>query len=341
MIYDKPIFFEKNRVYRTYKGGKLMGEFLGDETCDGNYPEEWIASAVEAKNSIQRKQKEGISKVKDSDFYLDDLIDAYPHEILGEKKDLGVLIKFLDSSVRLPVQAHPDKEFSMKYFNSSHGKEESWIILATRPGGCVYFGFKEGVTREMFSKAVDDSKTDMAAMEKLLIRHDVKPGDVIFVPAKTVHAIGAGCLILEVQEPTDFTIQPEHWCDGIKLSEKDMYMGLDKETSLDCFKYAQTELLKFQPAILDQKKGFRREMLIGKNQTDNFGVNKITIEIEGGSYMPEISAGVYVILSGSGEVFDEESQHSVKQGDYFLLPHNAVGKCKISGNMTVAECFGL
>ena len=124
---------------------------------------------------------------------------------LGDKKEIGILVKYLDSAIRLPVQAHPDKAFSRKYFDSEHGKEESWIVLDKREGGCIYFGFKDGVTKEQFSKAIEESKNDKYAMERLLVRHDVEPGDVIFVPAKAVHAIGAGCLILEVQEPTDFT----------------------------------------------------------------------------------------------------------------------------------------
>ena len=337
MIYDNPIFFEKNRVYRAYKGGKLLGSFVGDGSDDGNYPEEWIASAVEAASCTSSVEKEGVSVTADGGFYLDELISKYRREILGDRTELGVLIKFLDSAIRLPVQAHPDKEYSLKYFNSTHGKEESWIILATRLGGCVYFGFKDGVTREMFSKAIDDSETDPDAMERLLVKYEVTPGDVMFVPAKTVHAIGAGCLILEVQEPTDFTIQPEHMCGDIKLTQQEMYMGLGKETSLDCFKYVQTPLVKEQPGILEQTNNVRREMLIGKKQTDNFGVNRITLN--NCSYSPDISAGVYIVLSGSGAVTGPDVSRQIKQGDYFLLPHNAVGKCLISGTMTVAECF--
>ena len=61
MIYDNPIFFDKNRVYRAYKGGKLLGSFVGEESEDGNFPEEWIASTVNAINGTVHKKKEGIS----------------------------------------------------------------------------------------------------------------------------------------------------------------------------------------------------------------------------------------------------------------------------------------
>ena len=77
-----------------------------------------------------------------------------------------------------------------------------------------------------------------SAMERLLNRIPVKTGDVYFIPAKAVHAIGAGCLILEVQEPTDFTIQPERWCGDYHLNDNEMYIGLSKEDALGVFDYS-------------------------------------------------------------------------------------------------------
>ena len=73
--------------------------------------------------------------------------------------------------------------------------------------------------------------TDKDAMERIMEYSEPKIGDVYLVPAKTVHAIGAGCLILEVQEPTDYTIQPEHWCDEYELSDDEMYIGLSDGTN--------------------------------------------------------------------------------------------------------------
>ena len=81
----------------------------------------------------------------------------------------------------------------------------------------------------------------------------------------------------------------------------------------------------------------RREMLIGKNQTENFGINRITLK--NSSFTPDASAGVYVVISGNGTVTAPDVKRKIKRGDYFLLPHNAVGKCVIDGNLTVAECF--
>ena len=116
-VYEKPIFFENNRVYRVYTGGNLLGKYFGMEETDGFYPEEWIASAVSAIPADGQPVNAGISKIEGTNIGLDELLEKYPSEILGTKKELGILVKFLDSAIRLPVQAHPDKTFSMKYFS--------------------------------------------------------------------------------------------------------------------------------------------------------------------------------------------------------------------------------
>lgn len=202
----KPIFFERNRVGRVYTGGKLFHGFFGDEAVDGFMPEEWIASSVKALNKEMASEKEGVSRIKGTDIYFDELLEKYPLEMLGSSRKMRILVKILDSAVRLPAQAHPDKAFSKKHFNSEYGKTESWIILDKRPGARIYFGFRDGVDEETFKRAIDASEYDKDAMERLMEYSEPQIGDVYLVPAKTVHAIGAGCLILEVQEPTDFTI---------------------------------------------------------------------------------------------------------------------------------------
>ncbi len=336
-IYEKPLFFFKNRVYRVYKGGKLLGKFLNDDSKDSFYPEEWIASAVKAIDIDSKDKKAGVSVIKDTNQYLDDLIKEFPKEILGDKKEIGILVKYLDSAIRLPVQAHPDKEFSKQYFNSEHGKEECWIVLDKRKNACVYFGFKEGVTKEKFSKAIEESKDNKDIMETLLVKHEVNPGDIILVPAKTVHAIGAGCLILEIQEPTDFTIQPEYHCGDIKLTHDDMYIGLDKKTALECFDFKPVNNVKIEAQCITNDKGMKIEKLIGKKHTDNFGINKITLT--NGEFVLTKSAGIYIIIDGNGEITGKDYNKKLKKGDYFLLPHIARNKYKITGKITIIECF--
>ena len=336
----EPIFFERNRVGRVYSGGKLFHGFFGDDAVDGFLPEEWVASSVKALNKEMASPKEGVSKIKNSEMYFDELLEKYPLELLGSSKKMRILVKLLDSAVRLPAQAHPDKEFSKKHFNSEYGKTESWIVLDTRPGARIYFGFKDGVDKAVFSAAVDASETDKDAMERLMEYSEPEVGDVFLVPAKTVHAIGAGCLILEIQEPTDFTIQPERWCDEYKLSDNEMYIGLSKEDALECFKFEKAPDTKLAPKTVVDCDGVKVEEVITPDDTDCFVINRITLS--GGEHRINVddSYGVYIVTKGSGELIGEGYSRGIKKGDYFFMPACEMGKFSLKGdNLEVVECW--
>lgn len=336
---NKPIFFERNRVGRVYSGGKLFHGFFGDEAVDGFLPEEWIASAVTALNKEKASEEEGVSKLRDSEIYFDELLKKYPEEMLGSSRKMRTLVKILDSAVRLPAQAHPDKAFSRKYFNSEYGKTESWIVLDTRPGAKIYFGFKDGIDKETFVAAIDESKTDKGVMERLMEYSEPKVGDVYLVPAKTVHAIGAGCLILEVQEPTDFTIQPEHWCDEYELNEQEMYIGLSKEEAVECFDFGKAPDTRLTPRIVSDVDGVKIEKVITPQDTDCFIINRITLS--GGECRMSIhdSYGVYIVTGGCGKLVGEDYSKDIKKGDYFFVPCCAMDKFSLTGELEVIECW--
>ncbi len=343
-IASQPVFFEKNRVFRVYTGGKLFSEFFSDNSEDSFYPEEWICSSTKALNEGSTDEFEGLSTVKGTTIHFDELIAEQKELMLGNRNGLDVLVKALDSAIRLPVQAHPDKAFSRVNFNSDFGKAESWLVLGAREGACIYFGFKEGVTPEEFEDAVRKSETDKTAMEKLLNKIPVSVGDVYFIPARAVHAIGYGCLILEVQEPTDFTIQPERWCGDYRLSDNEMYIGLEKQTALSVFDYSYNldKVLKEcrkTPTVIYENEGCKKECLIGKDDTPCFGVERYVIN----SGETESLAGpcVYVVTDGEGALTGDNYEKSLKKGDYFFMPCscNEKFKVKTQGNLTLAVCL--
>ncbi len=335
----KPIFFERNRVGRVYTGGKLFAGFFGDEAVDGFLPEEWIASNVRAINKDSKDENEGISKVKDTDIYFDKLLDKYYDELLGKGNSFRILVKALDSAIRLPAQAHPDKAFSKKHFGSEYGKTECWTILDTRPDAKIFFGFKNGVTKEDFERAIDESETDMDAMERLMEWVTPKKGEVYFVPARTVHAIGKGCLILEVQEPTDFTIQPEHYCGDYKLNDREMYMGLSREAAVSCFDFGPAPESKLSPKAQISSSDIVKEEIVGPDITDCFVINRI--KLIDGSYLADIkdSYAIYIVTEGEGEISGNNYNKKIKKGDYFFMPFIAMGNFKMSGNMEIIECY--
>lgn len=336
---EKPLFFERNRVRRVYTGGKLLGKIWNEESTDGFFPEEWIASSVKAINKEIISEKDGISKIEGSNIYFDELLQNYPEEICGSRKQMRILVKILDSAIRLPAQAHPDQAFSKKYFHSEYGKTESWLILETRPEAKLYFGFKEGVNEKSFSEAIDESVENVNVMEDLMCYRVPSKNEVYFVPAKTVHAIGAGCLILEIQEPTDFTIQPEHWCGDYKLDEQEMYLGLSKEKAIECFDFKKAPDTKMIPKIIFEEKNVIVENLIGKNVTECFVINRI--RLNDGKIILNIpnSYGVYIVTEGEGVLKSDAYERKIKKGDYFLMPCCLMSKYYIEGKLEIIECW--
>lgn len=341
--WEAPLFFRRNRVFRVYQGGKLFGDFLGDEPVDGNEPEEWICSSVHAINPGHTDPLEGISLRLEDGAPFHALLEANPQAFLGERRDIGVLVKFLDSAIRLPMQVHPTREYSRAHFNSPYGKAESWLILATRPDACIYFGFSRAVTREEFRAAVAASEKDPEAMTQFVNRVPVKTGDVFFVPAGVIHAIGAGCLLLEAQEPTDFTIQPEYWCGEYHLSAQEMYLGLSAETALDCFdftRYGQevVEQSRKTPRVLREANGLRVEGLIGPEDTPCFSMTRYCLN--GGTAPLEALASIWICVEGSGEVHGADYRRTLRRGDYFFLPAAAKNYEIYGENLQIVCCMG-
>ena len=347
---NQPIFFERNRTFRVYLGGKLFSDFFGDAPEDGFFPEEWIASGVRALNKESHGEREGVSRVKGLDLYFDDLLAQHKRALLGTGEKLRILVKILDSAIRLPAQAHPDRAFSKEHFHSEYGKTESWLILGTRPDAKIFFGFREDVKREDLVRAIEQSETECDAMEELLLPICPEVGEVYLVPAKTAHAIGKGCLILEIQEPTDFTIQPERWCGDYRLSDEEMYLGIDKEVALDCFSFGATPKAKCEPLTTFVDNFCKIEELIGEEQTDCFVIRRITLT--GGEYEMALcdTYGIYIVIDGEGEisecapsaqdsVWGNPYTHPLKKGDYFFLGACAMGKYRLRGQLTVVECY--
>ena len=342
MLYNQPIFFEKNRVGRVYRGGALFSQFFSDDSVDGNEPEEWIASRVESMKGATRAN-EGLSVIKGTNVFFRDLINEYKTEMLGENGSFDVLTKMLDSAIRLPAQTHPTREFAREHFNSEFGKTEMWIVMGKRENAKLYFGFKDGVTREDLEKASEASETDRNAMTVLMNELPVNIGDVYLIPAGIIHAIGAGCLILEVQEPTDFTIEPERFCGDHKLTDHEMYLGLDKKTAFDCFDMtgsgeAVIKRGKMEPVVKFDDENARYEKLVDENDTPCFSCNNIIVKKE---FLLKNGPAVYVVTKGEGVIKGESKEFAIKKGDYFFLPHFAKDKFSVvtETGVELAECF--
>ena len=114
--------------------------------------------------------------------------------------DLPLLVKFIFTSEKLSVQVHPDDAYARENHNGSRGKTEMWHILAAEPGAKIAAGFRQQITAQ---RLVEASRS--GEIENLLEWFEAKPGDTFFIPAGTVHAIGAGLTLCEIQQHSDVT----------------------------------------------------------------------------------------------------------------------------------------
>jgi len=343
-IVRQPIFFERNRVYRIYSGGKSFSNIFGtDETSDNMFPEEWVASKVKAINPKYFGERDGISVVYGTKIFFDDLLRDFGSELLGNRK-YDCLVKFLDSSIRLPFQVHPTREFAKKYFQSNYGKTEAWLVVETRPNAKIFFGFNRKITKEELSALEERSETEKDIMSTILAGVDANVGDVYLINAGLIHAIGAGCTIIEVQEPTDFTIQPESWCGDYHISKDERYIGLDKSKALDCINFdlygeSAIKSAKICPKVEIATSSYKKENLITYEDTTCFAENRHTLNC--GEFVMNYAPSVWIMLDGEAQINGENYCKALKAGDYFFLPYSAENKftLKSVSKAVLIECL--
>lgn len=330
----KPIIQKETRVTRTYRGGKLLDEFLGKAAgTDSFKPEDWISSFVEAKNK-DYVPNEGITVVEfeGKERYITDVADS---SCFGNgRKESGVLIKLLDSAERLGIQVHPTPEYAMKFFNTPFGKTECWHILGTRNADtetpCVYLGFKEWVTKEKWRELFE--RQDIEGMLDALHRFEVKKGDTILVKGGTPHAIGGGCFMLEIQEPTDYTMRVEKTSvAGERLTPEQIHYGVGEQNMLECFDYTPrtkeetASMFILKPSVTINEK-YTLSELVSYHDTECFRLSKVSGRYK---FTPD-SFVTLVITEGSGSVTTDEAKLSVKKGDKLFVPAGS-GEIEING----------
>lgn len=138
---------------------------------------------------------------------LGQITESHRQWLLGEGFDkLPLLLKYLDCQKVLSVQVHPDDTYAQKMSPPDWGKTEAWYILDSQPGSVLYAGLKPGVTRQDLAQAVKQGTTD-----ECLHRIHPSAGDCIFIPAGTVHALGAGLLVAEIQQASNATFRLFDW----------------------------------------------------------------------------------------------------------------------------------
>ncbi|MEH7250680.1 type I phosphomannose isomerase catalytic subunit [Neobacillus niacini] len=337
-IHLKPFKLSRNRVWRTYSGGECLEKWQGiSNPKDSFFPEEWVASTVIASNVGREEYVEGLSKIEfesGNSLTLKELIELYPIEILGRKhyskydSKTAVLVKVLDAGERLTIQVHPDREFAKSAFHSQFGKTEAWYILEGRmidgEEPYVLLGFKPGTTKEKWKKLFENQ--NIPGMMNALHKIPVQSGDVFLVEGGVPHAIGSGCLLIEIQEPTDYTLRVERTTPkGLTLSDDACHQGLGFERMLDCFHYEaydKAETLnrwKKEPILIRKSNGGTEYALIDKRHTDRFSMHLLEVRDEI-SVNNNDTFSIAVVISGSGTIISNGQELDVQQADQIFFP---------------------
>lgn len=342
-----------NRVWRTYTGGRVLDQWEGrSQPADGSFPEDWIGSTVRAVNIGREQLMEGVSRVRlgVGEADLDALVAADPGWWLGpDAAQWGgrppLLVKYLDSAIRLHFQVHPTREFARARLGTPSGKAEAYVILATRPEVAdpyLYLGFQRPPSREQLRAMIE--RQDMAGLEACFDRIPVRPGDCLVVPGGRPHALGEGLMLLEIMEPSDLAVRFEFARGGAVLPEAARFMGRDLDFCLDVFDLSPISVDEVwsryaaRPRIL-RTFGERAwlEEWIGPELTPCFRVRQ-------GRYgEPVRRAGemfIGVVLHGRGRVRTAREVVEIGPRDRFWWPAGLEAVIEPDPTLTILECTG-
>jgi mannose-6-phosphate isomerase len=261
-------------------------------------------------------------------------VDELGPRLLGEQSmaiygsRFPLLAKFIDAQDKLSVQVHPDDSYAALHEGGKLGKTEFWYVLDAEPGACIVHGFKRATTRAEVHKAINN-----VTLPDLLYEVVVSAGDVIFVPAGTVHAIYGGIMLYELEEYSDVTYRMYDYgrltASGTPLRE------LHIECSLDVLHYGKSSHIKMQPINLPGGEGYQDRCLVACRY---FVTRELIFHQNGISngYMKSKTTGSCIILTSLGaevavrygNAFEYE-EHLVK-GQTMVLPA-ALGNYCIEG----------
>jgi len=199
-----PLKFETVLKEKVWGGRALADRFNKQTSLQGMIGESWEISAISDNISV-------VSNGFLEGNNLEELIEVYMGDITGDSvyekfgNEFPLLIKFIEANQDLSIQVHPGNELAKKRHNA-YGKTEMWHILECSENARIYTGFRDGTTREMYQDA-----TEKGTLAELMNIEIPEPGDTFFTPAGRVHAIGAGTILVEIQQTSDITYRIFDW----------------------------------------------------------------------------------------------------------------------------------
>jgi len=337
----RPVKLPANQLRRFYRGGPAIARFRGSASAEGYVPEDWVGSTTAAFGN----DKEGLSQLPDGRLFRDALA-ADPEPFLGRTHlerfgaDPALLVKLLDAGQRLPVHCHPSREFARRHLDCPYGKTEAWVITEVRGAApAVHLGFTHDVDPATLAGWVGRQETEtlLAALHRL----PVAPGDAVLVPAGVPHAIGEGVFLVELQEPTDFSVLLE-WDKFAIDGRADGHLGLGFDVALECVDrsgWGQQAVARLRGRRRDgQGARLGADLLLPAEADPFFRAERLRPEAAARSARLDQGYCILVVVDGAGRLDTEEGGSvDVRRGDTVLVPY-AAGPGAVSGRVEVIRC---
>ncbi|MGN0202375.1 MAG: type I phosphomannose isomerase catalytic subunit [Candidatus Cryptobacteroides sp.] len=305
----EPIF--KTKVW----GGERISAYKGLPSAQRKVGESWEISSVEGSVSV-------VSGGPLDSCSLTRVMELYGPQVVGERlfaafgTEFPLLVKFIDAESDLSIQVHPDDATAARLNPGHRGKSELWYVIGAEEGAHLTSGFSEPVTPELYDELVREGR-----ITDVLSKHTVAPGDVFFLPAGRIHAIGAGSFVVEIQPPSDLTYRIyDYGRPGLDGRPRELHLAQARE-ALDFSYYGdyRTDC----PDLKDQEVPLVR--------CGYFSADRIDLT---GEYSKDLSALdsflVVVCVKGGGTLVDFDSDGAeysvpVRQGETVLIPASSRG----------------
>jgi mannose-6-phosphate isomerase len=336
-VVHAPLVLAANLPERFYRGGAAIAAFRGIGDSGGFTPEDWIGSTT----TLFGEHEAGLTRLPDGRL-LRDAIAADPDQWLGDAhvdtygSSTALLVKLLDAGQRLPVHAHPSREWARRHLDCPFGKTEAWVIVETRGEPVVHLGFRRDVAADELAGWVE--RQDGEALVGSLHAVPVSPGDSVLVPAGCPHAVGAGVFLIELQEPTDLSVLMQ-WDDFALDGRADGHLGLGFDVALGCVdrsSYGAERLRELQSS-----RNAGRELRAGAHsvfppESDQF------FRAERLRPRPAValdrSFSLLVVLQGEGRLDSASGSLPLQRGQTVLVPF-AAGPLELRGELEVIRCM--
>jgi mannose-6-phosphate isomerase len=304
-----------NPVFKDYIwGGKRLEKDYGFNTGFDKTAEGWMLAC----------HKDGMNTIDGGEFdslRLDEVINEVGLEKLAGTNALKypyfpVLIKLIDAYDNLSIQVHPDDEYARRVENE-FGKTEIWYVLDATPGAELIYGFKEEISKEEFRQAIEN-KTLLSKLNSV----KVKKGDLFFIEAGTVHAIGKGALIAEIQQNSNCTYRVYDY-GRLGNDGKPRELHIDKAVDVSNTVPPKYDIKPLGNEL--KKDGFISQVL---TKCDLFAVKRYKVSESVTLTADEKSFNHILVIDGKGEI----DGRPAKKGDSYFVPAG-YGDYTISGKI--------